>query len=96
MILHRGKIKNQSKTTYKNRDVQFKNCDYSKLKYNGDGEGEGKDCSKVTRKLYILRNELAEDAYLQEVDCDVSSLRSRTSFILVDLTSGLSSRDILA
>ena len=37
-------------------------------------------------KLYIVRNELPGEAYLLQVPLSVHSLRSRTSFILVDVS----------
>ena len=34
--------------------------------------------------LYVVRNELPEEAYLWEIPVEISNLRSRTSFVLVD------------
>ncbi|XP_066250261.1 supervillin-like [Euwallacea similis] len=36
-------------------------------------------------KLFIVRGELEEEAYLMEVPLEIASLRSRTSFLLVDV-----------
>ena len=78
MIVHHGKMKTQSKNSFQiNDSLQFENS---------------QTCTRddmQTKKLFILRNELEEDAYLQQVRCDVTSLRSRTSFLLVDLVSGM-------
>ena len=39
-------------------------------------------------RLYIVRNELATEAYLMEVTCVCMSLRSRTSFLLLNAHTG--------
>jgi len=40
-------------------------------------------------RMFSVRNELAGEAHLSELPVDSSCLRSRTSFLLVGLTSGI-------
>ncbi|CAH1789919.1 unnamed protein product, partial [Owenia fusiformis] len=40
-------------------------------------------------RLYLVRNELANESYLVEVKCFTTSLRSRASFLLLNVKTGL-------
>ena len=59
------------------------------------GKREGSPCgtaaaaAEATWRMFSVRNELAGEAHLSELPVDSSRLRSRTSFLLVGLTTGI-------
>ena len=40
-------------------------------------------------RMYIVRNELPKEAYLAEITCNISNLRSRGAFLLVNVKTGV-------
>ena len=54
------------------------------------GKREDADTNTSGRyRLYIVRNELPTEAYLMEVVCACASMRSRASFLLLNVHTGL-------
>ena len=53
------------------------------------GKREDADTNTTGKyRLYIVRNELPTEAYLMEVVCGCGSLRSRASFLLLNVQTG--------
>ena len=53
------------------------------------GKREGWSSSSATWRMFLVRNELAGEAHLSEIPVHPSRLRSRTSFLLVGLATGI-------
>jgi supervillin len=56
--------------------------------HTGKREDESTNTSGNWR-LYVVRGELPDECYLMEVQCLMSSLRSRASMILINVKTGI-------
>jgi len=57
--------------------------------HSGKREDPSSSSTAATWRMFSVRNELPGEAYLSELPVSSSCLRSRTSFLLVGLTSGI-------
>lgn len=101
MFVYLGKRLNISKTSPKS-DVRFSKFELSpsspSSSFSSSSSQQSSSSSSTSssssptssrdrcKRLFVLRNELPEDSYFLEVVCNSSSLRSRTSFLLVDVS----------
>ncbi|ESN97493.1 hypothetical protein HELRODRAFT_114173 [Helobdella robusta] len=87
MIIHRGKRFNQSKSSPKS-DVKYSRFEPAVPSPLLMTSSSSSSLPRCRYKLYAMRNDFVENAYLLEVECRVKNLRSRGSYLLIDVKQG--------